>query len=652
MSIKAINFPEIILLNNGQIPKVQQFCFHDVIYSNLKKTLDFPPSGFTCEDDFLDFFKKKLPIVFWDCTVERLSVSLIIFYDFSLYSSRFVYDMLAKWLIPGKQLNISFHLALDFKFTGNLSHQYIMTQLNIEVDNEADMYLIKKNIPRASKEIEEGISSYDRRIHILENKNLALDDQVNLIQDRITHLMEKKPTYFDRKLYREMQHFLILSTEAFKVVRSVRHLTRVICWHYLFRRSLGYVKNPSNFKRLLKVRLMPTSLHIPYQPQNVLGIVIGLSYLRENESFGLDQIEKAIKFCLPEVEILRDSFLSSQKGAFDVPIFYLEIKKTASQPFYQEELTKLKTLLPIEFKDRIEQLMNPIFMPRNEEEIMRNILNLNKQLHSIDDIPQIIIQFDKQDETHIVFMVILLRVVKVDEESVQEICSKYQFAYEYIPESIKIVGKLKKRYSKEANVFYVRLSKEGFLRKDHSLDLYKARQSVLAELYRVFKDVRDYNGGMIAKESEVFSIFKERLRMQGHFSEVLLENFFYSLSPVIIRSIISLDLLSTSFQFFLDLLEDERPTTDGYLIRFIYQPHYIFVNIAAVDATFKNVIAEALDRLKIPRLQLIKSFLQIEQTFYFTLVYQSDRLDDRKIFCDLLGKTMKLWQNKKAFSFI
>ena len=51
-------------------------------------------------------------------------------------------------------------------------------------------------------------------------------------------------------------------------------------------------------------------------------------------------------------------------------------------------------------------------MPRNEEEVMRNILILSEQLKLVRDLPQIIVSFDEQTDKYVSFTVILLRILK------------------------------------------------------------------------------------------------------------------------------------------------------------------------------------------------------------------------------------------------
>ena len=51
-------------------------------------------------------------------------------------------------------------------------------------------------------------------------------------------------------------------------------------------------------------------------------------------------------------------------------------------------------------------------MPRNEEEVMRNIITLSNQLRLSRDLPQVIINFEEQSSKQLSFTVIWLRVLK------------------------------------------------------------------------------------------------------------------------------------------------------------------------------------------------------------------------------------------------
>src|SRR5262249_28102216 len=146
--------------------------------------------------------------------------------------------------------------------------------------------------------------------------------------------------------------------------------------------------------------------------------------------------------------------------------------------------------LPIDLKDRIEHLMHPVFMPRNEEEIVRNVLSLSSQIKYIRDIPQLTISFDEQTLTSLFFTVILVRVLKPDSRPIQDTFRRGETFLTYIHDRCRSLGFLRKKYLKEATIFRVKLAKGKFLRRDHSIDLNKARQAIFDELTRLLGDLR------------------------------------------------------------------------------------------------------------------------------------------------------------------
>ncbi|MEG7679923.1 hypothetical protein U2083_14295, partial [Listeria monocytogenes] len=82
---------------------------------------------------------------------------------------------------------------------------------------------------------------------------------------------------------------------------------------------------------------------------------------------------------------------------------------------------------------------------------------------------------------------------------------------------------MRKKYPKEATVFRAKVGKEQFLRRDHSINLYEARQAVVLELLRVVGDFRDFNGGIISKQNELVSTVKSLLEGKFKYHDLLLE---------------------------------------------------------------------------------------------------------------------------------
>lgn len=647
--VSELELPEIIIssLRNDQL--THRPYYEEIIKANLRRLVNAGYIDCDTDEKKINFFKKQLPSVTWEHD-DRIPFSLAIrcIYPYRLYSSKFILDIISRWLIPGKRLNIIFQFGSDFAFRKNENERYILVELCLNIETREDYKTIKTTLPMVASEIRVGVESIAQGVRILEIKGLNVDDKINLVQESIVSLMNQKADHFDRELFTEMQRFFVFSHESFKELREYRHLVRIICWQYLFRKSMRVLSDDEIPQRILRVKLMKTRLHYPYGAKNVLGVLIGVSQITENERFGEAQITRAIQNSVPSAKLVSKSYLSNKKIDDPGLIIYAEFDKGENQPFSFEELTKLRTVLSDDLRGCIEQFMHPIFMPRNEEEVMRNILNLSKQLKNYNDIPQIIISFDRQSERHITFSVILLRAIQNEDLTVQDLCIQRRFKFEFIPDRIKIVGQIKRRCVKEANVFYVRIDKQSFLRKDHTLDLYKARQALVDELYRVFEDIRDYNGGMIAKENELFTSLKQSLKNKNEiFNELILENFFYSLTPVVIRSLVDVKLLETAFMIFQALLDTAISQKEGYTLKFAYQPKHVFAYIASRSSGFQLEISKALAGLKLARLQLISSFIKVEDSFYLALIFQSERNEERKRFYEVLRKALEVWENNR-----
>lgn len=132
-------------------------------------------------------------------------------------------------------------------------------------------------------------------------------------------------------------------------------------------------------------------------------------------------------------------------------------------------------------------------------------------------------------------------------------------------------------------MFRLRIRKAPFLRKNHAVDLYKARKEVAHELARLIGEFRDYNGGTLSKESELFTQLEVSLGERGREHAFLLENFFYALSPPIMRSLLPVEPIKKLFTMILEEeLEEEQP----YAIRIEENAKYFYAIITSIDPNF------------------------------------------------------------------
>lgn len=555
---------------------------------------------------------------------------IITFYSLSRLrpnAFKFFFEMISKWLVPGERLNVIFLHALDFK----RAEEEVCTlcEVKVRVENEETFNKIEKGFPLIENELRLGLESKYHAMRIQQMKGLNFDDKTAFIQEHIANISRRLSAHFDNDVYAEMQNFFLLAPESFKDARSPSILSRIILSHYLFRKEiLKYLSDNTNRKTIVKIFRMPHSI----------GISVGLSLFMEKEVFEERQFMQAIRHFYPQARAVVGSFLMNRRGQELLTTAYIEICKDT--PFTIEEIKGLKQDLTRDLKSYVEHLMNQVFMPRNEEEIMRNILTLSGQLKYSRDLPQVFISFDQQSRLNLFFTIILVRIKNDDARAINDLF-KGSFL-KYIHDRTKIVGRLRKKYIKEATVFRVKFNKEDYLRLDMSIDLYKARQAVVNELSRLIGDFRDFNGGMIHKQNELFQRVQTRLNDEKvRYSSIMLENFFYSLTPVIMQTILEPQALATLFKMFNDTLKRGLSHSSPFLSKLKSDNDFVYVLFAAHDRSQNDQFYQLIHDFDHTSTELATADLKMNDLILTGYIYRSEEETKRLLFANKVETALK-----------
>ena len=431
----------------------------------------------------------------------------------------------------------------------------------------------------------------------------------------------------------------------FAGVRETKHINRIISCQYLFRKTVmqSTISHPD--RRHLSVKLFRTKLHTAEKQKPVLGILATLNLIKENELFEDRHLLKSIQSCIPGAEYVKNSHITDRRATLNLRTLYLEVQKKDEAPFTSEEIKEAQKRLPQEIKSRIESPNHPIFMYRNEEEIIRNILILSKQLKYVHDLPQVIVSFEKQTETEIAFTVILLRLTKPNDKPLKNIFQEKSTPITFIEQEVKIVGILRKKYPKEANVFEVRMDKRPFLRKDSSLDLYKSREKVVQELSKLVGEVRDFNGGMIAKQNEVLVDLKKLLRRENIRNDFLLENFFYSLTPSYMQSLLTPQILKEFFQQVLHIIEMDYNKASFYIESKVKDDYYLLLT-GSTHLSFRDYISKEVKRIAFSPSEITTSSLSFFETHLLGYIIRYNEPSDYKSFHKAVLEGLAKWEKK------
>lgn len=518
--------------------------------------------------------------------------------------------MLSRWLIPGRRLEVSLHFAMDFEGC-------TICEMVLNFQNRGDLVRARHHFSFLEREILLGVESPYHATKILEMKGLSLDEKTAMIQERLAGLVDRFPKMFDYDLFEEMQQFLISSKGEFKAVRRTKELTRLIFTLYSFRKRLEKEVEAAPHKRHLCLKFRPLLLHTPFGLKEVLSIYVGLNFLKGHELFEERHFLSSLSHVMPRVQSIPSSYYVSE-GDEAIQTFYIEVEKDTQHPFTKEEITQLKSHLGKEIRSRVEQLVPPVFMPRNEEEVMRNIVLLTAQLRYLRDIPQMIISFDEQTDQELCFTVILVRLIGPDSLPIKELFKGSTLEEALSIERVKMVGRLRRKHPKEATVMRVCLPAAQFLREDFSLDLLSARIQLVSEIEQVLGEVRDYNGGMISKQSENFNLLKKALGKEAERDALLLQNFFHSIYPASFSTTLDPMQLKILFSMLLESMESPREMAK---LQSKKGDDALFIMIKLHDFSLRQKIFSQIEQLNLPSSELCSVHMQIFDAFYVGFLY-------------------------------
>ncbi len=351
---------------------------------------------------------------------------------------------------------------------------------------------------------------------------------------------------------------------------------------------------------------------------------LAITYLCNGEFTHLTRryiLETLAKWLIPgkQVEIsgginLNFHFAKDSTHKFFVAQELISIRNSEENEIIRKNLPdlllELKEKLASEFLRQNENIVHPIFMPRNEEELIRNLIVLAAQIRYVRDLPQVSIHYEKQSDTDLTFTIIIARLLKGSVEPIRKVLEKSHLKFDI--DDVRYMGYVKHKYPKETSILHVDVDKRPFFRPDRSVDLLKARQKIVQEMSRTFGEFRDFNGGMILKQNESLVLLRNEVGKLSREQEFLLENYFYSLKPAIMQTIHDTPVLLRHFQLLNTVLKSDLHLQPYHLVAESLGKIFLCF-IGAASPTFKEGVLNAIARLEISSRDLTTSFLEVEE---------------------------------------
>lgn len=592
---------------------------------------------------------EMLPLIKWELCAKTPGASSFYLLSKSsdyLNTLRFLEEMIIYWLASPGALRIlsAKNAVLSLSV---FKRPLLFVEYLIHIPDEKTLQIIQYQIDQFTHEIKQGSRSIGHAKHILDMKRISLTTKTSFLYEIMLSLLQRYPKRFGHDIFREVQHFLAHCREDFRKIRKTSHLCRIICTHYLFQKDLESDIKAVPQRRHLYLKLIPAKIYYPFGINQVLGLTIALNKLGDYESFELRHITKAIQRIIPNIRVSKESFYSHTNDDDTILTFYLEIEKSNNSKFTLDEFKLISKELPYELKNSIEYLSPSLFIPRNEEELIRNIIHLSNELRYVRDLPQAIISFHEQKTEVLKFNVILLRVLTTESYSLQQMSKNLPRSVKYTPERIANVGVIRKKYAKEANVFNLEVDSRLFLRKNHSVNLVKARQYVVKAMEKMIGPFRDYNGGFLLKQNEQLEVIKKNLNKSERQREYLIENLFYSLSPSIMQTYIPPIEAHSLFSLFFSVLEEDASFPTPHLMKQIRSPNSLALVIKTSHSELKDFLNEMMKPLHIDTLKLATSHIDVDRHIYHCFLYLSSEDSETNAFLAAVQSAVSLWEKQR-----
>jgi hypothetical protein len=257
----------------------------------------------------------------------------------------------------------------------------------------------------------------------MENNKLKILDQ------KLNDLINRFPQHLEPSIFKDKDRLLAYFDHEFLQKRSVDHIIRLLSAQYLKKKKLLSTVYLSPKTRCLELRIMPTKLEFPFASKWVIGILTQLPLNSRYELFDQVQLLKAVQKIMPDLRIVKGSVYIFQGADDSIKTVYAEFEKNGNQYFTISELGALKTSLESELLKSIERLVPTVFMTRNQEEVLRNILTLSGQIEYSSDLPQVMISFEAQTAEELVFTAICVCAENGDTISIDNLLKQKALSF-------------------------------------------------------------------------------------------------------------------------------------------------------------------------------------------------------------------------------
>ena len=466
-------------------------------------------------------------------------------------------------------------------------------------------------------------------------------DKLKTLDQTLSDLITRFPQHLEPSIFKDKDRLLAYFDVEFLRKRSVKHLARLLTAQYLKKKKLLGTVYLSPRTRSIELRIMPTKLEFPFASKWVIGILTQISLGSRYEIFDQVQLLKAVQKVIPDLRIVKGSVYTFQGADDSIKTIYAEFEKNGNQFFTLSEIKALKTTLEDELLKSIERLVPTVFMTRNQEEVLRNILTLSQQIEHGSDLPQVMMSYESQTAEELIFTVICVRAESLDTTPVDTLLKQKSSFSQWILERKQLVKYVHQHQPIFAYIFRVLLTPHPtILRSDGSLNFFAARQKIGNNMKLHIGEFRDFNGGILIKQEETLHSLKLAL---PHIPHERIEDVFYAIAPIEMQAILPISTLTLLVQLFMETFELPLVDSSDYVFKSTVKNHLLIAMVRIPNGTFYEMARDHLLSVDLPEVKQASISLVMNDSYVFGYLLETENTQLQNRFLDSLEKLLAYW---------
>lgn len=457
-------------------------------------------------------------------------------------------------------------------------------------------------------------------------------------------LLQRLLGYVDVQVIDHTHHFLLECPSQFREMRTPRQLGRLLAAAAMLKRSLNVAIARQPEERHIRIAYTRLNVHFPFGSKHVLGILVIFNSSSLREAFGKTHFASAVQTVVSESKPITLGFVHQASLTEGHVMAYLEFEKEGGRGFTSGDMLLLRARLAEEIKEHIQPLEPRISSQRNEEEVYRNAIILCHELRTINDIPQVMINYEQLHGEDLTFTVLLARPHSIKTPSLQNLWRATYPSLTFVNERTTYLDHFSNDGKKEISIFKLFIPQKNFRCKNCSIDVYAARRFIEQALKEMLGDIRDYNGGLILKQQENRQKFLDLA--ENPKSRSLMENFFLSIQPQAMQCTLLPELLQSWYKLLKEIISQPIQERKTYSLASHIEEGWLLLSVQLSEASARPLLEEAINELSLATYEKAISWLQDGANCIFSCAYLTYDAVARNAFLIKIERTLKRWESK------